>query len=220
MNTATQTRSAERLASVSLKAAMAATGFAMALWLTLHMLGNLLVFAGPEVLNAYSEKLRGTGLLWPMRIALVASLGVHVVCAVLTTRQGWAARPRRYRVALRHHASSWGARTMRVGGVLLFAYLGYHISQLYGVGQPSYVRGDVYHNLASILREPLHALLYIVATAFVTLHLAHGLGSALITLGVIPGRRQLLIRRALRAWVLVVTLGFAVEAVAPIVRLV
>jgi succinate dehydrogenase / fumarate reductase cytochrome b subunit len=219
MNTATQFRSASRPASVSLKAAMAATGFAMALWLTLHMLGNLLVFAGPEIMNAYSEKLRDTGLLWPMRLALIAILGVHVTCAVLTTRQGLAARPQRYRVALRHHASSWGARTMRFGGVLLFAYLVYHVAQLYGVGHASYVPGDVFHNLESVLVQPLHAGLYVVATAFVTLHLAHGLGSGLITLGVIPGRRQRLVRRALRAWVWVVTLGFAVEALAPALRI-
>jgi succinate dehydrogenase / fumarate reductase cytochrome b subunit len=220
MNTATQTRSAERPASVSLKAAMAATGFAMALWLTLHMLGNLTVFAGPEVMNAYSAKLRDTGLLWPMRLGLLAILGVHVTCAVLTTRQALAARPLRYRKALRHHASSWGARTMRIGGALLFVYLGYHIAQLYGVGHGSYVPGDVYHNLASVLRAPLHVALYIVATLFVTLHLAHGLGSALITLGVVPGRRQLQVRRALRTWVWIVTMGFGIEAVAPLLGLV
>ncbi|HET6332427.1 MAG TPA: succinate dehydrogenase cytochrome b subunit [Polyangiales bacterium] len=220
MNTATQIRSPERPASVSLKAVMAATGFAMALWLTLHMLGNLLVFAGPEVMNAYSVKLRDTGLLWPMRLALVAILVVHVTCAVLTTRQGWAARPLRYRKALRHHASSWGARSMRVGGVLLLAYLGYHVGQLYGVGHASYVPGDVYHNLESVLRAPLHVALYVLATAFVTLHLAHGLGSALITLGVIPGRRRRLVERALGGWVWIVTLGFAVEAVAPMLGLV
>jgi succinate dehydrogenase / fumarate reductase cytochrome b subunit len=217
MNIATETRSGQRPASVSLKAAMAITGLAMALWLTLHMLGNLLVFAGPAIMNAYSEKLRGTGLLWPMRLALVAILGVHVACAVLTTRQGLAARPQRYRVALQHRASSWGARSMRMGGVLLFAYLVYHVAQLYGIGHASYVPGDVHHNLESVLRQPLHAALYIVATAFVTLHLSHGLGSALITLGVIPGRRQLLVRRVLRAWVWIVTLGFAVEALAPAV---
>lgn len=195
---------------------MAVTGFLMAGWLTLHMLGNLLVFAGPEVVNAYAAKLRDSGLLWPMRGALIAILAVHVTCAVLTARQGWAARPQRYRFALRHHASSWGARTMRIGGALLLAYLVYHVAQLYGVGHPAYVPGDVHHNLVLVLREPGQAALYILATAFVALHLAHGLESALITLGVVPGRRKRQVRRALRVWMWTVTAGFAVEAVAPL----
>jgi succinate dehydrogenase / fumarate reductase cytochrome b subunit len=105
---------------------------------------------------------------------------------------------------------------MRLGGLLLFVYLAYHVAQLYGVGHGSYVPGDVYHNLEGVLRQPLHAALYIVATAFVTLHLAHGLASALISLGVIPGRRQLLVRRVLRGWVWIVTFGFAIEALAPV----
>jgi succinate dehydrogenase / fumarate reductase cytochrome b subunit len=216
MNTATETRPVERAPSVSLKAAMAVTGFIMAGWLTLHMLGNLLVFAGPDVYNGYAHKLRETGLLWPMRVGLIAVLAVHVICAVLTTRQGLAARPERYHYGLEHHASSWGARTMRIGGVLLFVYLGYHVAQLYGVGHTSYVPGDVHHNVLSVLHQPIHAVLYVAATAFVALHLAHGLNSALITLGVVPGRRKRQVRRALNAWMGIVTAGFAVEAIAPL----
>jgi succinate dehydrogenase cytochrome b subunit len=220
MNTATETRQLERTPSISLKAAMAITGFLMAGWLTLHMLGNLLAFAGPEVVNAYAAKLRDSGLLWPMRVGLLAILAVHATCAVLTTRQGLAARPQRYRYGLQHRASSWGARTMRVGGVLLLAYLVYHVAQLYGVGHPAYVPGDVHHNLVRVLQQPVHAVLYVVATAFLALHLAHGLGSALITLGWVPSRRQRQARRALNVWMWIVTAGFAVEAFAPLLRLV
>jgi succinate dehydrogenase / fumarate reductase, cytochrome b subunit len=220
MNIATETRPVVRAASVSLKVAMAVTGFIMAGWLTLHMLGNLLVFAGPDVYNGYALKLRETGLLWPMRVVLVAILAVHVVCAVLTTRQGWVARPQRYHYGLKHHASSWGARSMRVGGALLFVYLAYHVAQLYGVGHAAYVPGDVHHNLLAVLHQPIHAVFYVAATALVALHLAHGLSSALITLGVVPGRRKRQVRRALNAWMGAVALGFAVEALAPLLGVV
>ena len=50
-----------------LKAAMAATGFLMAGWLTLHMAGNLLIFGAAELTNRYAAKLHETGMLWPMR---------------------------------------------------------------------------------------------------------------------------------------------------------
>ena len=202
--------------SIVLKAAMAVSGFGMALWLTLHMLGNLGVFLGPEVLNGYALKLRATGLVWPMRVVMLGLLGVHVACAVWTTRRGLAARPERYRVILRGRASSWGSRTMRVGGALLLMYVVYHVAQLYGLGQPDYRSGDVYHNVLGVLANPLHAVIYLVATFVAALHLAHGLGSALISLGIVPGRRQRQIRAALRAWVWILTVGFSVEVFAPV----
>lgn len=200
MDTTANTLTRSRPTSVLLKVAMAVTGFVMAAWLTLHMLGNLTMFAGAELMNEYALKLRATGLLWPMRAGLVAALGLHVVCAVLTTRQGLAARPTRYTVALRHRATTWAARTMRVTGALLLLYLGYHIAQLYGVGHPSYVEGDVHHNLITVLVQPLNAALYLLATALITLHLAHGLGSALISLGVFNRKRERLVQRGLNAW--------------------
>jgi succinate dehydrogenase / fumarate reductase cytochrome b subunit len=109
---------------------------------------------------------------------------------------------------------------MRIGGVLLFVYLGYHVAQLYGVGHASHVPGDVHHNVLAVLDQPIHAVLYVAATAFVALHLAHGLNSALITLGVVPGRRKRQVRRALNAWMAIVTTGFAVEALAPLLGVV
>ena len=196
---------------------MAVSGLGMALWLTLHMLGNLLVFAGPAVMNGYAEKLRETGLLWPMRVLLVGALVVHVVSALVTTRRAHAARTTGYRVRLHGRARSWAGRSMRVGGVLLLGFLAYHVAQIYGVGHPDFVPGDVHHNLLAVVKVPWHALAYLVATALLALHLAHGLASAWISLGVIAQRRERLVKRALRGWAWAVTIGFAVTTLWPVV---
>jgi succinate dehydrogenase / fumarate reductase, cytochrome b subunit len=193
---------------------MAVTGLGMAVWLTLHMLGNLTLFAGPQIMNGYALKLHDSGILWPLRTLLVVALGIHVLCAVLTTLQAHAARPRGYRVRLRGHASGWAARTMRAGGALLLVYLLYHVTQIYGLGHPSFVDGDVHHNMLAIVRQPLHATLYLAATAVVALHLAHGLASSWITLGVFDRRRERLVQRALFGWAAIVTLGFAAPVLA------
>ncbi|HKP60435.1 MAG TPA: succinate dehydrogenase cytochrome b subunit [Polyangiales bacterium] len=215
MNTHARSLAWGRPDSVLLKAAMAVTGLGMAVWLTLHMLGNLTLFAGPQIMNGYAIKLHDSGILWPLRALLIVALGVHVVCAVLTTRRAHAARPHGYRVRLRGHTSSWAARSMRVGGVLLLAYLFYHVTQIYGLGHPSFVPGDVHHNLLAIVRQPLHAVVYLAATALVSLHLAHGLASSWITLGLFAPRRERLVRRSLFAWAALVTLGFAAPVLAP-----
>jgi succinate dehydrogenase / fumarate reductase, cytochrome b subunit len=214
MNTASTTARGTGIPSVLLKTTMAATGLLMAGWLTLHMLGNLLVFGGPELMNAYAEKLRATGLLWPMRALLSVALTLHVLCAGATSARAWAARRVRYHAPLRAAASTLASRSMRAGGALLLIYLVYHVATLYGVGQAGYVPGDVHHNLVALLRNPWHAGSYVIATGLVALHLAHGLGSALISLGKGPGRREAWVRRGLRTWASLVTLGFAAPCAA------
>ena len=212
MNTAI---ASSRPTSVLLKAAMAASGAVIALWLTLHMLGNLTVYAGPELMNGYGEKLRATGLLWPVRFGLALAVLVHVVCAVQTTQRSWAARPQRYRTGLRHRASTAAGRTMRATGFLLMLFIVMHVSQMYGVVHPHFITGDIHHNLTYLMRSPWYFGVYLAATALVSLHLAHGLRSSLTSLGVIPGKHERLVRRALYGWASIVSLGLAFSALGP-----
>ena len=198
--------------SVGLKALMAISGLLMALWLTLHMIGNLLVFGGPELMNGYALKLRATGLLWPMRIGLVALFVVHVVSAIVTSLRSHDARPTAYAQRLRWQTSSLASRTMRTGGILLALYVVYHVAHMYGVGHAHFIPGDVHHNLVSVLRSPLHAILYTLASLAVAFHLAHGLCSALRSLGVAGPQREQKVQRALSGWAWVVSLGFAAPA--------
>lgn len=197
--------------SITLKALMAASGLLMALWLTLHMLGNLLVFAGPELMNSYALKLRATGLLLPMRVGLTALVLVHIACAIATTQRSRQARPVRYGHRARPLAASWASRSMRLGGLLLAGFLVYHVGHMYGLGHAAYVPGDVHHNLVHVLRSPPHALLYLAAVSFTALHLAHGLGSALCSLGGLTGPRQQRTTRLLYGWAWLVTAGFALQ---------
>ncbi len=196
------------LPSLTLKAAMAITGLLMAGWVTVHMLALLTVFAGPALMNGYAHKLRETGLLWPMRAVLGGALLVHVAAAIATTRRTRAARPIAYQYAARAQMAGWASRSMRLGGALLGAYLVYHVAHIYGVGHVDYVPGNVHHNLLAILREPLHALAYLVGTAFVALHLAHGLESALRSLGWFESDKPQKLRRVLRGWAWTVSGGF------------
>lgn len=189
---------------------MAVSGLAMALWLTLHMLAIQLVFVGPALMNGYALQLRATGLLWPMRIGLLALLTVHVAGAIATSRQSRSARPERYRRRAQHGPSTPASRTMRSGGILIGLYVLLHVAQMYGAIHPAYVPGDVHHNLVAVLRSPLHGAVYLAATLVVALHLAHGLESALRSLGLFTQQGELRAGKALRAWALAVSGGFAI----------
>jgi hypothetical protein len=72
---------------------------------------------------------------------------------------------------------------MRSTGLLLAAWLVYHVAHMYGPAHHAYVSGDVHHNLVTGLASPLVALSYVVATLLLGVHLYHGIRSTLSTLG-------------------------------------
>ena len=174
------------------KVLMAVTGVILFLFVVLHLLGNLKVFEGPAPFNAYAEGLRTVGapffargqLLWIARIVLLGSVLLHIWAAVAVTQASWRARPVAYR-QLEPVETTFAARTMRWGGVIIFAYVVYHLLDLtFGRANPSFVPGDVYHNLvASFARWPVAAA-YMAAMVVLGLHIYHGLWSAFQTLGV------------------------------------
>jgi succinate dehydrogenase / fumarate reductase cytochrome b subunit len=215
MNTLSVSKAPLRLSSVLAKVAMAISGLGMAVWLTLHMLGNALWLGGPALMNGYGHTLHESGVLWPVRLLLVAGFVVHVAFAVVTTRRARRARS----IAYRRHKPvrtlpALAARSMQWTGVALFGFVIYHVLTVYDVAHPDFVTGDFHHNLSALLARPVHALLLLGAAALVALHLGHGLASACITLGGLQPRREVLVRRAFRTWSLVVTLGFAVPILA------
>jgi succinate dehydrogenase / fumarate reductase cytochrome b subunit len=83
--------------TIGKKIAMAVTGLILAFWVVMHMLGNLQVFAGAEVLDAYGHKIQSMGpLLWAMRAFMLAALVVHVASAISLSRGAMAARAKGY----------------------------------------------------------------------------------------------------------------------------
>jgi succinate dehydrogenase / fumarate reductase cytochrome b subunit len=197
----------EPYSSVLIKVGMALSGLGVAVWLTLHMAGHLLWLAGPELMNQYGKSLHGSGILWPVRLLLVGGFAVHVAAALLTTRRGLAARTVRYRVS-RPQASTFSSRAMRWTGLALLSFIPYHVATVYGAGRPALVDGGFHENLSSLLLRPADALLLSAAAGVVALHLAHGLASACMSLGLVAPRYERRLRGTLMAWVCLVSVGF------------
>src|SRR5437899_2606862 len=176
---------------VGQKAVMAVTGVILLLFVVGHLLGNLKIFEGPAAFNAYAEGLRTVGapffgrgqLLWVARVVLLVSLAAHLWAAVGVTIASRRARPVGYRF-LAATETTYAARTMRWGGVLIFLYVIYHLLDFtFGRVNPSYEPGNVYHNVVASFQVWPVAAAYIAAMAVLGLHLYHGVWSALQTLG-------------------------------------
>jgi succinate dehydrogenase / fumarate reductase cytochrome b subunit len=198
------------------KAIMAATGLIWVAYLITHMLANLLVFQGPENINAYSAFLHGTGgALWAARLVLVAALVLHVVAAGQLADRRRQARPVGYARGNDPQVSTLAARTIRWGGALILLFLVYHILHFtVGSAHPGFVEGNPYHNVATGFRNIFVVALYVVVMAFVGLHLYHGIWSGGRSLGLSPPSPHPLRRSVALALALLIWLGFSLIPIA------
>ncbi len=196
--------------TVGRKALAAISGLVLSGWIVLHVGGNLTVFRGPTVTDGYAAILRGAPVaLWAVRVGLVVAALVHVSAVTSLTRTGLAARPR-YRAPVPRRAAAMAARSMRVGGVLLLAFIAYHVLHLtFGVSHPGFRPGHVYGNVVVGLRSARVAVIYVGAAALLGLHLFHGLGATMVSLGLrldVATTRRRPVAATLSA---VIALGFA-----------
>lgn len=110
------------------KIVMAITGVVLVGFLVVHMLGNLQVFAGPDAFNHYAQTLKSMPpLVWGTRVVLLASLVLHVAAAVRLKRLNGLARVRPYAAPRRWRVTTPAARFMFLSGVVVLAFIVYHI---------------------------------------------------------------------------------------------
>jgi len=197
--------------TVGRKVVMAVTGLLLVGFVMGHVAGNLLVFSGPEALNAYGALLKTSAVvLWTVRLTLLAAVILHVWAAVTLTRLNQVSRPVGYARQV-PQASTVAARMMRIGGFLLLAFIVVHLLHLTtGTIHPGYAfsHTDVYGNVVQSFRVPWLALFYIVAMVALLGHLSHGIWSFFQTMGWAHPRFHTARRVVATVVALLVSLGF------------
>jgi succinate dehydrogenase / fumarate reductase cytochrome b subunit len=210
--------------TVGQKLVMAVTGLILFGFLIVHMLGNLQVYMGAEAFNGYSHFLHTLlhgQALWIARAVLLGSVLLHIWAAITLWRRSRAARPIGYQ-QLRPRESNYASRTMRLSGLIVIAFVVYHLLDLtFGTVNPDFVDGDVYHNFVASFRVLPVAGLYLLANVCLGFHLYHGSWSFMQTLGLNhPRYNPLRNRLAIGIAMLVVVgnLSFPIAVLAGAVR--
>jgi succinate dehydrogenase / fumarate reductase cytochrome b subunit len=202
--------------TIGKKIIMAVSGVVGVVFLILHMAGNLQAFMGAEKLNEYAAILHGPleEVVLLQRVVLVVALVLHLLMAWQLTVRNRAARPVGY--AKRDpQVSTLAARTMRWGGVLLLAFIVFHILHFTTLDiDPTFVPLDVYGNVVKAFQHPWKVALYVAAMLLLALHLYHGLWSAPRTLGAAPRSRWPLKRRLAAGLAFLLWAGFTSVPVA------
>ena len=195
--------------SLGKKYLMAVTGAVLIAFVTGHLVGNLQIFAAPDKINGYAHFLQSLGpALWAVRLVLLACVLIHIWAAVQLTLENWNARPEQYE--FRHTVQATvSSRTMRWTGVVVLAFILYHLAQFtvgwvhadefkagheylmtadfHLLGFPVVAKGqtvaDVYSMVFLGFSHPVVSLFYILAVGLLSLHLAHGAESMFQSLG-------------------------------------
>ena len=183
--------------SVGAKHIMAITGLGLALFVLVHMLGNLQIFLGRDAINSYADSLQANqALVWTARMGLLGMVVVHIGAALRLTALNKAARPVKYQV-FKPSATPFYSRVMPMSGLILFAFIVYHLlhfttGTIMAESHDSWevidkasgvARHDVYTMVVLGFQNVAVALSYIVAMALLCMHLAHGVSSFFQSLG-------------------------------------
>ena len=209
--------------TIGKKAVMAITGLILSGFLVLHMLGNLQVFLGREVMNHYAETLHANqGLLWAARSILLLSVVLHTWAAVQLTALKAAARPVGY-VKGGNVQATTGSRTMMLSGPVIGLFVVGHLLHLTtGTIHPQFVELHAYENLVTGFTNPIASGLYIVAMILVGFHLSHGIWSMFQSVGFSHPRYTPLIKKfaAVFSWILIAGfIAVPISVLAGIVRI-
>ena len=177
--------------TVGTKLLMGLTGLALFAYMVLHLAGNALVLAGPDVFNEYSHALISNPLIVPIELGLLAIFIIHIYKAIRMWTANRAARPVGYlKKELAGHTSrkSLASSTMLWSGLLVLAFVIIHVKQFrfgswYQTVANEEIR-DLYRTEIEIFQNPLWVVVYVIATLLVGLHLRHGIASAFQSLGI------------------------------------
>ena len=184
--------------SLGKKYVMALTGCALFAFVIGHQVGNLQVFGAPDLINTYAHFLKSKpGLLWAVRLGLLACVGLHIAAAVALATLNREARPEGYALGT-SYGSTTASRTMLVSGLVIAAFVFYHLAH-YTVLLPGVNGVGDFRRLTTILHgEPVpdvYAMMilgfqvwwvvvfYLVAQGLLFLHLGHGLASMFQSFG-------------------------------------
>ena len=176
--------------SIGAKVVMGITGVMLIGFVIMHMLGNLQVFLGPDVLNAYGQMLLDLGgLLWVARIGLLAAVLLHIVSGLRLASINRAARPVPY-VHETTVQATFASRYMKLTGLVLLAFIIFHLLHFtFGVTHPDHIgvdalgRKDIYSMVILGFQQPAVAASYIIAMVLLGIHLSHGASSLFKSLG-------------------------------------
>jgi len=214
--------------SIGKKQVMGATGCCLALFVLIHMVGNLqLLLPNPAeaqaAYNTYTALLTKSKLfLYSFEAGLAVIFIIHMYLAITLKLQNYKARgAARYVVEARKGKKQFPTFIMIWSGLTVAAFIIWHIVTVrngthYYYINPEVADGrvvrDMWLTTVEVLGDPLFAIFYISAMLIVGFHLWHAISSAFQTMGINHPKWTPIIDKLAIAYCVVIALGFGATA--------
>ncbi|MCX7977729.1 MAG: succinate dehydrogenase cytochrome b subunit [Bdellovibrionaceae bacterium] len=206
--------------SVGKKYLMGVSGLIWLGFIFVHMAGNLLIFAGPEVYNSYGHAITSNKiLLYGAEIILISALLMHIGLGVLLTRQNFKAKASQYSVSgSREKGASFASKTMALHGTVILIFIVSHLitfkfGPYYETTVDGVVMRDLHRLMVEVFSQPVYIAWYIVALVLLGIHVSHGVGSVFQSFGLLHPSYLAKIEKIRIGYAVVVTLGFLSQPV-------
>jgi succinate dehydrogenase / fumarate reductase, cytochrome b subunit len=167
------------------------TGAGLFLFVIGHLLGNLQIFLGPEIINRYGNFLQTSPeILWPARLGLLLCVIIHVWLSVQLAIENYAARDARYEVK-RVVAASPASRTMVWSGLIILSFVCYHLAHFtllwvrpeYRNLYDQFGHHDIYRMMIIGFSNLWVSGFYALSIGLLCVHLGHGVGATFQSVG-------------------------------------
>ena len=173
--------------SIGKKFVMGVTGICLLLFLIIHLVNNLTLYAGPETFNTVVKNLDSIKpLVRVIEVILLLIFIFHIYEGVRLWYQNKKARPVGYKVNSSSENSDIYSRTMIWSGSIVFIFLVIHLRTFwvsFNLGNPLAEMHNYYQIVVEAFKSPVYSGLYIVAMILLGFHLNHGFQSAFQTFG-------------------------------------
>jgi succinate dehydrogenase / fumarate reductase cytochrome b subunit len=204
-------------APIGKKAVMAITGLVLFGYVVAHLLGNLQIYSGnPQQINVYAAFLHNPAnalALLAARLFLLACVILHITAAVQLWGQNNSARPVAY-AKKADPGSNYAARTMRWSGVIVGAFVIFHILHLTVGAIPGLPAAEVAEYQPDVRANVIHGFqnygvagFYILAMILLCMHLYHGIWSMFQSFGLFHPRYTPKIKKAAAVIAILIALG-------------
>jgi len=223
------------LSSLIKKFVMAITGFVLASFMLIHMLGNLQTLeGGPHAINAYANFLQTLPweILWGFRLSLGVCFVLHLLTAYMLVLENTKSRPSGYAVK-KNIASTLASRTMIYSGTIMALFAVIHILHYTVLNlDPSFkllewktdagmYEGKVIHDVYAMLilgfSNPWIAAAYIFSMIVIGFHLSHGVSSMFQSIGFRNEAWRYRLNAVAVAYCIAIAAGFSINPAAVLV---
>ena len=199
--------------SIGKKFVMAVTGICLILFLVIHLVNNLTLYAGPDLFNTVVKNLDSIKpLIRVIEAILVLIFIFHIFSGVRLWYQNRKARPQKYTVNGSSKNTDVYSRTMIWSGSIIFIFLAIHLNTFwvsFNLGHPLADVHNYYQIVVEGFQNPIYSGFYIVAMILLGFHLNHGFQSTFQTFGWNHKKYFPLIQKLGFIYTIIMVIGFA-----------